>query len=114
MADARGETPQRVGLAAKQRGLLDEPKDEQLLIPGHPVARHTGGEQPGEANLGDAHPRQGGAAGLGDEHLESRPKSQTPPTRRTIDVGRQTAAGPSQQSMGTSMNDRSHALVRSA
>ena len=58
--------------------------------------------------LSDAPPASGTSTST------SRSTSQTPPSRRTIDVGRQTSADPSHQSTGTSPNERSHVLVRSA
>jgi len=44
----------------------------------------------------------------------SRPTSHTPPSRRTIEVGRHASIDASHQSIGTSSNERSQVLVSSA
>ncbi len=60
VADAPGQPAQRIRIAAEHGSLLNKAQYEQLLVPGHPVSRHTGGQKLGEPNLPDAHPGRGG------------------------------------------------------
>ena len=70
VSEACRQPAQRIRVAAEYGRLLHQAKNEELLVPGHPVPRDAGRQQPGKPHLGDADPSRRRPTLIGHEHLD--------------------------------------------